>query len=45
MKKQEQKMNPSAMSDVLTQQFQHIFGHRPNKILLNLADGFIRCAK
>jgi hypothetical protein len=45
MNKKEFKINPPAMSDVLTQQFKHIFYNRPNKIILTLADEFIRCAK
>ena len=45
MKKENFKINPNFMSDVITKQFQHVFYHRPNKILLALADDFIRCAK
>jgi HEPN domain-containing protein len=45
MKKQNFKVNPEFMSDVLTKQFEHIFYHRPNKILLKLSDDFIKCAK
>ena len=45
MKKQNFKANPEFMSDVLTKQFEHVFYHRPNKIILKLSEDFIKCAK